>query len=67
MVGEHLEAFGRFRISRYSDRLRTDFDPHNGWPGARFIALHNSASLNQRPGGGGSGLPVSSSDLRLLR
>ena len=42
---EHREAFKRFRTNRYSDRLRTDFDPLHGWPGPRYIALHTLSHL----------------------
>jgi len=45
VVRRHLEAFGRFRENRYSDRLRTGFDRYYGWPGARFIALHTLSHL----------------------
>jgi hypothetical protein len=45
VVREHMEAFKRFRTNRYSDRLRTDFDPLHGWPGPRYIALHTLSHL----------------------
>jgi hypothetical protein len=45
VVLRHREAFGRFRINRYSDRLQTEFDQYYGWPGARFIALHTLSHL----------------------
>ena len=45
VVGEHMEAFRRFRTNRYSGRLRTDFDPLHGWPEARYIALHTLSHL----------------------
>lgn len=42
----HREAFGRFRMNRYSDRIKTDdFDPYYGWPGTRYIALHTLSHL----------------------
>ncbi|GAA1643182.1 DUF1998 domain-containing protein [Kribbella alba] len=63
-LGLHLDAYGRFRENRYSDRLPHGFDPLEHWPGARYIALHtfshllirtialecgyNSASLSER-------------------
>ena len=45
VVREHMEAFKRFRTNRYSERLRTDFDPLYGWPEARYIALHTLSHL----------------------
>lgn len=44
---EHMDAYGRHRENRYSDRLknRSDFDPMAHWPGARFIALHTLSHL----------------------
>jgi hypothetical protein len=44
-VGEHREAFGRFRENRYSQRIRGEFDRLYGWPGARYIALHTLSHL----------------------
>lgn len=44
-VREHGAAFGRFRANRYSERIRGDFDPMYGWPGARYIALHTLSHL----------------------
>lgn len=41
----HREAYGRFRTNRKSDRKTSDFDPHHGWPGARYIALHTLSHL----------------------
>jgi hypothetical protein len=41
----HREAYGRFRHNRYSDRLTVDFDPMDGWPGPRYIALHTLSHL----------------------
>jgi hypothetical protein len=42
---EHREAYIRFRTNRYSGRLKGDFDPERGWPGARFYALHTLSHL----------------------
>jgi hypothetical protein len=42
---EHVGAFGRFRRNRYSSRIKGDFDPMRGWPGARYIALHTLSHL----------------------
>jgi hypothetical protein len=41
----HREAYGRFRANRKSDRKTSDFDPFQGWPGARYIALHTLSHL----------------------
>ncbi|MGY4924884.1 DrmB family protein [Streptomyces sp. 900105755] len=41
----HREAYARFRANRKSDRKTSDFDPHYGWPGARYIALHTLSHL----------------------
>ncbi|MFE1587540.1 DrmB family protein [Streptomyces sp. NPDC058737] len=41
----HREAYGRFRANRKSDRMTSDFDPFQGWPGARYIALHTLSHL----------------------
>ncbi|PJM94020.1 DUF1998 domain-containing protein [Streptomyces sp. CB01373] len=41
----HREAYGRFRVNRKSDRMTSDFDPHQGWPGPRYIALHTLSHL----------------------
>ncbi|MEO3976464.1 DUF1998 domain-containing protein [Streptomyces sp. CAU 1734] len=41
----HREAFARFRTNRKSDRLSGAFDPMQGWPGERFIALHTLSHL----------------------
>ncbi len=64
VIREHKDAFIRFRINRYSDRLPADFDPVRGWPQPQYIALrtfshllirtialecgYNSASLSER-------------------
>jgi hypothetical protein len=45
VVVAHREAFARFRNNRYSDRIKTDFDPMYGWPGVRYIALHTLSHL----------------------
>ncbi len=45
VVREHREAFARFRTNRYSGRIKADFDPMYGWPGARYIALHTLSHL----------------------
>lgn len=45
VVAEHRDAFARFRNNRYSDRIKTDFDPMYGWPGVRYIALHTLSHL----------------------
>ncbi|WP_261574571.1 DUF1998 domain-containing protein [Frankia gtarii] len=42
---EHRDAYSRFRVNRYSDRIAGDFDPMHGWPGERFIALHSLSHL----------------------
>lgn len=44
-VAEHLEAYGRFRANRYSDRVPGSFDRYKFWPGPRFIALHTLSHL----------------------
>ncbi|MFI7080620.1 DrmB family protein [Micromonospora sp. NPDC049903] len=41
----HREAYGRFRRSRYSGRIRGGFEPMRHWPGERFIALHTLSHL----------------------
>lgn len=41
----HREAYGRFRVNRKSDRMTSDFDPFQGWPGPRYIALHTLSHL----------------------
>ena len=41
----HREAYGRFRRSRYSGRIRGGFEPMKHWPGERFIALHTLSHL----------------------
>ncbi|WP_101255397.1 DUF1998 domain-containing protein [Streptomyces barkulensis] len=41
----HREAYARFRRNRKSDRMTSDFDPYQGWPGARYIALHTLSHL----------------------
>ncbi|MEV7185572.1 DUF1998 domain-containing protein [Kitasatospora sp. NPDC093102] len=41
----HREAFARFRTNRRSDRLTGQFDPMQGWPGERYIALHTLSHL----------------------
>ncbi|WP_261568735.1 DUF1998 domain-containing protein [Frankia gtarii] len=42
---EHRDAYSRFRLNRYSDRIPGDFDPMHGWPGQRFLALHTLSHL----------------------
>ncbi|MCK9902171.1 hypothetical protein CC117_29425 [Parafrankia colletiae] len=44
---EHRDAYSRFRVNRYSDRLAgaVEFDPMRGWPGVRFLALHSLSHL----------------------
>lgn len=42
---QHYEAYGRFRANRYSDRLGKGFDPFDGWPRERYIALHTLSHL----------------------
>ncbi|WP_462187440.1 DrmB family protein [Frankia sp. CcWB2] len=42
---EHRDAYSRFRVNRYSDRIAGDFDPMQGWPGERFLALHTLSHL----------------------
>jgi hypothetical protein len=44
-VGEHREAYGRFRENRFSERLPGGFDRLKYWPGPRFIALHTLSHL----------------------
>ncbi|UXI81812.1 DUF1998 domain-containing protein [Streptomyces vinaceusdrappus] len=44
-IEAHREAYGRFRANRKSDRMTSDFDPFQGWPGARYIALHTLSHL----------------------
>ncbi|MFD7578559.1 DrmB family protein [Kitasatospora sp. NPDC059817] len=41
----HREAFARFRTNRRSDRLTGPFDPMQGWPGERYLALHTLSHL----------------------
>ncbi|MDH6228178.1 DUF1998 domain-containing protein [Streptomyces sp. MJP52] len=41
----HREAYGRFRANRKSDRMTSEFDPFQGWPGARYMALHTLSHL----------------------
>ncbi|TDO30037.1 uncharacterized protein DUF1998 [Kribbella sp. VKM Ac-2527] len=41
----HLEAYGRFRANRYSDRLGQGFDRFALWPEARYVALHTLSHL----------------------
>ncbi|MEH0416866.1 DUF1998 domain-containing protein [Streptomyces sp. B21-083] len=41
----HRQAYARFRANRKSDRKTSEFDPHHGWPGARYIALHTLSHL----------------------
>ena len=63
-LSAHFNAYKRYRINRYSNRVPGAFDPAKGWPGARYFALHtlshllirtialecgyNSASLSER-------------------
>lgn len=60
----HSQAYATYRTNRYSDRIRSGFEPMKFWPGERYIALHtlshllirtialdcgyNSASLSER-------------------
>jgi len=41
----HREAYERYRMNRYSERIKQDFDPMAHWPGARYIALHTFSHL----------------------
>ncbi|MDG4817513.1 DUF1998 domain-containing protein [Micromonospora sp. WMMD956] len=41
----HREAYGRFRESRYSGRIRGGFERMKNWPGERYIALHTLSHL----------------------
>ncbi|SDG08409.1 protein of unknown function [Sinosporangium album] len=44
-MNRHREAYGRFRENRFSDRIKTDFDPMKHWPGYRYYALHTLSHL----------------------
>ncbi|SFD73245.1 DUF1998 domain-containing protein [Streptomyces aidingensis] len=44
-LAAHAAAFARFREHRRSERLKGDFDPMQGWPGGRYIALHTLSHL----------------------
>ncbi|MFG3604350.1 DrmB family protein [Micromonospora chersina] len=41
----HREAYGRFRESRYSGRVKGGFDRMRHWPGERYFALHTLSHL----------------------
>ena len=45
VLDAHRHAFANFRRNRYSDRIKSDFDPMRGWPSPRYYALHTLSHL----------------------